>query len=52
VAAVEGALGGGFELALGADIGVVSPQARFEFPEAGVGIVPGVGGVRSQFNFN
>lgn len=46
VAAIEGAaLGGGLELALGADIRVASPQARFGFPEAGLGIIPGVGGL-------
>jgi methylglutaconyl-CoA hydratase len=51
VAAVEGAaLGGGFELALGADIRVVSPQARFGFPEAGLGIIPGVGGTHNRFD--
>eukprot|EP00884_Botryococcus_braunii_P006424 jgi/Botrbrau1/15783/Bobra.4_1s0135.1 len=47
VAAIDGAaLGGGLELALGADIRVASPQARFGFPEAGLGIIPGVGGTQ------
>ncbi len=51
VAAVEGAaLGGGFELALGADVRVVSPHARFGFPEAGLGIIPGVGGTHNQLD--
>lgn len=46
VAAIEGAaLGGGLELALGADIRVASPKASFSFPEAGLGIIPGVGGM-------
>ena len=45
VAAVDGAaLGGGLELALGADVRVVSRRARLGFPETGLGIIPGVGG--------
>ena len=45
VAAIDGAaLGGGLELALGADLRVVSPRARLGFPETGLGIIPGVGG--------
>lgn len=45
VAALDGAaLGGGAELALGADIRVVSSRAVMGFPETGLGIIPGVGG--------
>ena len=48
VAALDGAaLGGGAELALGADIRVVSSSAVMGFPETGLGIIPGVGGTRS-----
>jgi methylglutaconyl-CoA hydratase len=48
VAAIDGAaLGGGLELALGADIRVASQRARFGFPEAGLGIIPGVGGLHT-----
>lgn len=47
VAALDGAaLGGGAELALGADIRVVSSRAVMGFPETGLGIIPGVGGTQ------
>jgi len=49
VAAVDGAaLGGGLELALGADVRVVSRRARLGFPETGLGIIPGVGGASAR----
>lgn len=42
VAAIEGlCLGGGLELALCCDLRVGSTEARFAFPEAGIGAVPG-----------
>jgi enoyl-CoA hydratase len=45
IAAVDGfALGGGFELALMADIMVLSPTARLGLPETNLGLIPGAGG--------
>ena len=45
IAAVRGwALGGGAEMALGCDIVVAAPTARFGLPEALRGVVPGMGG--------
>lgn len=42
IAAVNGTcFGGGLELALRADVRVCSPNARFAFPETGIGAVPG-----------
>jgi len=46
VAAIHGVcFGGGFELALTADIRVADATARFCFPELRLGIVPGFGGI-------
>lgn len=45
IALVEGfALGGGFELALMADIMILSPTARLGLPETNLGLIPGAGG--------
>lgn len=47
VAAVQGyALGGGFELALSADIRLVADDAVFGLPEVGLGLVPDTGGTQ------
>ena len=46
IAAVNGlALGGGFELALAADLVVAASHAEFAFPEATLGLVPDAGGL-------
>lgn len=46
IAAVHGVcFGGGFELALTADVIVADKTARFAFPELRLGLVPGFGGV-------
>lgn len=45
IAAVDGfALGGGFELALMADVMVLGPTARVGLPETNLGLIPGAGG--------
>lgn len=45
IAAVDGfALGGGFELALMADLMVAGATARLGLPETGLGLIPGAGG--------
>src|SRR2546429_2123557 len=46
IAAVNGiAAGGGFELALAADLAVAAEHAEFSLPETGLGIIPDSGGV-------
>jgi crotonobetainyl-CoA hydratase len=46
IAAVNGiAAGGGFELALAADLVVAAEHAEFSLPETGLGIIPDSGGV-------
>lgn len=48
VAVVDGAaIGGGAELALTADLVVVTPRAHFALPEVGLGLIPGFGGIWS-----
>jgi enoyl-CoA hydratase/carnithine racemase len=48
VCAIEGvALGGGLELALVADIIIAGRNAKFGFPETGIGIMPGAGGTQT-----
>lgn len=48
ICAIEGvALGGGFELALLSDIIVAGRNAKFGFPEATIGIMPGAGGTQT-----
>lgn len=48
ICAIEGvALGGGFELALLADIIVAGRNAKFGFPETTIGIMPGAGGTQT-----
>jgi enoyl-CoA hydratase len=47
VAAVQGAvLGGGFEIALSADIRILAEDAFFGLPEVGLGLVPDTGGTQ------
>jgi enoyl-CoA hydratase/carnithine racemase len=46
IAAVHGVcFGGGFELALTADVIVADKSARFAFPELRLGLIPGFGGI-------
>jgi E-phenylitaconyl-CoA hydratase len=51
LAAVNGAAaGGGFELALAADLRVASPFAKFLLPELAIGSLPGSGGTQRIFS--
>jgi enoyl-CoA hydratase/carnithine racemase len=50
IAAVNGAaVGGGFELALAADLRVATPAAKFALPELRLGSLPGSGGTQRIF---
>lgn len=47
VAAVQGhAIGGGFQLALGADLRILAEDAQFTMAEPGLGLVPDLGGTK------
>jgi enoyl-CoA hydratase/carnithine racemase len=51
IAAIHGvALGGGFQIALGADVRYVAPDARLAIMEIKWGIVPDMGGIASCAN--
>jgi enoyl-CoA hydratase/carnithine racemase len=53
IAAVHGAaFGGGCELTMVCDVVIADESARFGTPEAGVGLVPGVGIVRGRAHLN
>jgi enoyl-CoA hydratase/carnithine racemase len=48
IAAVHGyAVGGGFEMALLCDLCIVADDARFAYPETGLGMIPGVAGTQT-----
>jgi len=47
IAAINGhAFGGGFEVALSCDIRIMAEHAKLGLPEAGLGLLPGVGGTQ------
>src|SRR6185436_7961070 len=47
VASIHGfCLGGGFEIALACDIRIAAKDAKFAFPETGLGIIPGAAGTQ------
>ncbi len=51
IAALQGhALGGGFELALGATVRIASKSAKVGFPEVRIGLIPGGGGTSRLMN--
>ena len=51
IARVQGmALGGGLEIALACDVIAASDKASFGFPETGIGICPGLGGMPRSMN--
>jgi enoyl-CoA hydratase/carnithine racemase len=48
IAAVHGyAVGGGFEMALLCDLCIAAHDARFAYPETGLGMIPGVAGTQT-----
>jgi enoyl-CoA hydratase/carnithine racemase len=48
IAAVHGyTVGGGLEMALLCDLCIAAPDARFAYPETGLGMIPGVGGTQT-----
>ena len=47
IAAINGyCIGGGVELSMGCEIRIASENAIFRLPEAGLGIIPGAGGIQ------
>ena len=49
IAAVHGfCLGSGLEIALGCDLRIASPDARFGLPETGLGMIPAAGGTQTM----
>ncbi len=49
IAAVQGfCLGSGLEIALGCDLRIASPDARFGLPETGLGMIPAAGGTQTM----